>query len=298
MDPNFLNTIVLPFSFVVIMFGMGLKLSTQDFVELFKKPKTTLIGVCCQIFLMPLLAFCLVKLFRLESNLAMGLMVVSLVPGAMTSNIMTQFARGNVALSIILTVIVTLLTPFTLPLMFSAATNHFSGNNTGLNLPFINTAFSIVGVTVFPLLIALFSKNSFSNLAEKCEKPIRIFSIATILLVVFGLLKENSSVLTQYFTKIGLVCVLFNVLALWINYNVATYANLAKRDAIAIAIECSFQNSAMALFITGALMTVGGNATIIPAIYSITMFATGGGLIWYLSNIEKVKSPEKAKSTQ
>lgn len=282
MESNFLTSILLPLCLITIMFGMGMSLVLSDFTRVFSKLKPTLTGLFCQIILLPFIAFSLAVSFELSHNLAVGLMTLSLVPGAVTSNFFTYLARGNVALSISLTAIVSLIAPITLPFFLTLAMRYFSHNQEHLNLPLTQITISLFAITIAPVSAGMFARRTFEDFAKKCEGPLRKFSTTVLFLIVLGLIKKNWAIVPESFGSIGLVCLLFNLTALSSAYMISSFAGLSKRDATTIAIEAGFQSSVTALFITGTLLGQGEMA-IVPAVYSLVMFFTGSAFIWVLS---------------
>ena len=296
MESSFLTSVLLPFCLAAMMFGMGLSLIAEDFTRVLNKPKSTFIGICCQILVLPCLAFLLATFFQLKQELAVGLMILSLVPGAVVSNFFTYLAKGNVALSISLTALVSLITPFSLPFLLALSTKYFSSNQSDFNLPFAQTSLSLLAITIVPVVIGMFVRKLFEAFAKKCEKITRIFSTTVLFLIVAGLIKRHWDIIPESFAAIGLVCLLFNVLTFSTAYMISSFAGLSRKDVITIAIEAGFQSSAMALFIASTILGQGAMA-IVPAVYSLVMFFTGGGLIYYLSKYEKKSELEEVRPT-
>ena len=286
MESSFLSSVVLPLCLIAMMFGMGLSLVPGDFLRVFSKIKPTVLGLVCQVLLLPLFAFVLALVFQLEHNLAIGLMILSLAPGAVTSNFFTYLVRANVALSVSLTAIVSFIAPLTLPLMLTLAMKYFSSPEEQVSLPLAKTIVSLFAITLVPISAGMLVRRSFEAFANRSEKFVRIFSTVVLVLIVLGLLRQHWDIVPRSFGSVGLVCLFLNLGSLVGAYVLSHLANLSRRDAITIAIETGFQSSVTALFIAGTLLKQGEMA-IVPAVYSLVMLFTGAGIVWWLSKKEK-----------
>lgn len=288
MESSFLSSVVLPLCLATIMFGMGLSLLVSDFIRVFTSPKATLIGISCQILVLPILAFLLALVFRLDSQLALGLIILSLSPGAVTSNLFTFLAGGNLALSISLTALVSFITPFTMPFLFLLAVKFFASDHEIFSLPLTQTVLSLIGITIVPVIFGMITQRFFPLFAKKCEGPTKIISTSILFLIVVGLLKKHWEIVPSSFGQVGLVCLLFNVFTTLVGYGFARLNQLSSRDSITIGIEAGFQNSALALFIASTLLD-DGRLAIIPAVYSLVMFLTGIVIISVLRQKKNVR---------
>ena len=160
---NLINSVFLPIFLTIIMFGIGLSLTNKDFEEILHYRKSITIGIICQIVLLPIISFVLTIIFQLNKNDTLGLLALSLVPGAITSNIFTYLLRGNVALSICLTVVISLIAPITLSFALESTTRHLWDKSNHLSLSFTHTVLSLLSVTIMPLVVGMFTRRSFEN---------------------------------------------------------------------------------------------------------------------------------------
>ena len=256
------------------MLGLGLSLTPEDFRRILKQPKSVCVGILCQMFILPCLAFLIAKALDMPDMLAIGLMALSLSPGGVTSNMFTFLARGNVALSITLTAIVSLLTPITVPIVLQLVIKHFLGLDDDIEIPFIKTVLTLIGITVIPVCAGMYMKHRSSNFAAKCENMARMISILFLFLIVVALIIKNIDNIGQFFAQAGLASLVLNVSGLILGTVVAKLLLKNNRDACTIGLETGIQNGTTALFITATLL---GNATmaIPPAVYSLLMFPTG-----------------------
>lgn len=281
MEKSFVTSVILPLCLVAIMFGMGLSLVKKDFKKVFASLRPTLTGLFCQLFMLPCLAFFLANFFKLKPTMAVGLMILGLVPGAVTSNFFTYLAKGNVALSVSLTAIVSLVAPFSLPILLSFSMSYFFSSQQELNLPLAKMSLSLFSITLFPVILGMLVRDKYEAFALRAEEKLRFISTGFLLFIVFVLIRQNWAIIPESFGAIGLVCLLFNLLTLLFGFVISKLSGLSKRDAITIAIESGFQSSATAIFIAGTLLNR-GDIAIVPAVYSLVMLLTGGGLVWAL----------------
>lgn len=283
MEQTFLAKVVLPASLFIIMLGMGLSLVMADFKRVLKFPKAFAVGLCCQLLLLPAIGFLVISLVKLDSpELAVGLLVLTFCPGGATSNMLTYLARGNVALSISLTAVVSFIAPFTIPLLTAFAMRRLMGEAKDLPAPLV-VILQLFAITIVPVVIGMVLKAKKPELAGKAEKPVKIFSIIALLAIIAGLIKQNWEKLPEYFAQTGVAAVLLNVIAMACGFFIAKGFRLKRGEQITVSMEVGIQNGTTALLVTGTLI---GNQvmTIAPAIYSLVMFATGG-LFGYIINI-------------
>ena len=276
MESSFLTTVFLPLALFIIMFGMGLGLTVADFKRIAIAPKSVIIGLAAQLIMLPLVGFGLASAFPLSPELAVGVMVLAACPGGPTSNMVTYLAEGDVALSISLTAISSLITVFTIPLVVNFAMQRFIGENISLQLPFLSTVVQIAAITLIPVTLGLLVHRYAPQLSVKVEKWVKWLSLFFLALIIFGLLlKERDSVLT-FFVQVGWVTLALNVVSMAIGYAIAMLFKLNRKRAIAITCEVGIQNGTLAIAVAST-PTLLNNATMaIPAaIYSLIMFVTG-----------------------
>ena len=176
MQADVLTKIILPASLFLIMFGIGISLRLSDFKNIFKYPKAIIIGLIGQLILLPFVAFILAFFFKLPAELAVGLIIIALAPGGATSNMFTYLFEGDVSLSVSLTLLTSLITPFTIPLLSSLSMFYFMDSNTEFELPVVKTIVQLLVITVFPIALGMFSLSRFPIAAEKIETVLKWFS--------------------------------------------------------------------------------------------------------------------------
>ncbi|MBL4743769.1 MAG: bile acid:sodium symporter family protein [Cycloclasticus sp.] len=273
MEAGVLITVILPVSLSVIMFGMGLSLRLADFARVLKQPKAAVIGISAQMLALPLIALLIAIAFKLPPELAVGLMIISFAPGGATSNMFTHLAKGDVALSISLTAVVSLVTPFTIPLFTLLAMEYFLGSANTFELPLLKTIIQLLIITVIPVTIGMFMLSKWQNLAEKTEPVIRVFSVVFLFLIVLAIILKNKEQMVSFFMQTGAATLCLNVCVLTLGYFLGKFFRLPKKQTISISYEVGIQNGTLALLIAGTL--IGNSTMMIPAVtYSILMFVT------------------------
>lgn len=274
MEATFLSKVILPVSLFIIMWGMGLSLQLEDFRRVVKLPKAVAIGIALQMLALPLLGLAVVTLFGMTGALGVGLLVLALSPGGVTSNMIAFLARGDVALSVTLTAIVSLLSPFTLPLLLAPIMRVMIGSDKAVALPVGETILQLLAITVVPIALGMLIRAKAPRFAARSEQPVKVLSILFLGLIIAGIMRQNWEKLPDFFAQVGLAALTLNVLALAVGYFGAKVFALSRRQSVTIGIEVGIQNGTTALLITSTIL---GDAvmSVAPAIYSLIMFGTG-----------------------
>ena len=273
MQADLLTTVILPVSLFIIMFGMGLSLHPGDFSRVLKYPKAAFIGLSAQLVALPLIAFLLAVGFELSAELAVGLMIISFAPGGATSNMFTNLAKGDVALSISLTAVVSLITPFTLPVFTLLAMNYFIGAAGSFEFPLVKTIIQLLVITIIPVLGGMLVLSKWQRAANKMEPLIRMFSAVFLLLIILAIVFKNKAHMLEFFIETGAATLSLNIIALGFAYSLAKYFKLSRPQSVSIAYEVGIQNGTLALMVAGTL--IGNSTMMIPAAtYSIFMFVS------------------------
>lgn len=296
MESNFLTAVFLPLALFIIMLGMGLGLTAADFKRIAIAPKAVTIGLLAQLIMLPMLGFALASIFPLSPELAVGIMILAACPGGPTSNLVTYLATGNVALSITLTAISSLITVFTIPLVVNLATSRFIGENVALQLPFGETVLQIAVITLIPVTLGMLIHHYAPVFAAKIEQGVKWLSLFFLALIIFGLLlKERENVL-DFFVQVGWVTLVLNVAAMAIGYGIAKLASLDEKSAVAVTSEVGIQNGTLAIAVASAPTLLNNPTMAIPAaIYALLMFLTGG-LFAFWAKRKQVTGISRARS--
>ncbi len=267
--------VLLPLILFFIMFSLGLGLRGRDFSRVLKFPVAFVIGLLNQIVLLPLVALGLAHLFGLEAMFAVGLMILALCPGGVTSNLLAKLAGGNAPLSISLTAITSLLSIVTVPFLAAFSVNYFMGQGaprvdvTGIGL----TMFLITAV---PVGIGMLLTAKYSALAEKIAPGVSRAAVVLFVVIIVAALATNWGVFSSNLGTLGPVAVLLNVVMLALGIASARMLRLEKRDATTISIESGVQNGTLAIAVGSLVAGVDGQflppETVPAAVYSITMY--------------------------
>jgi len=285
MEANILTTVLLPLALGIIMLGMGLSLTIADFKRIILYPKAVGIGLVNQLILLPLVAFALIKLFGLQTELAVGIMILAACPGGATSNLISHLAKGDTALSITLTAFSSLITVFSIPLIVNFAIVEFMPNGETLQLNVMKTVVSVLIITIIPVSIGMLIRGMAKGFSQKMEKPVKILSAVFLLLIIMAaVLKEKDSML-DFFKQAGPVALALNVAMLSVGFFASRMLNLTTRQSTTVSIETGIQNGTLGIAV--AVTIIGNSEMSIPsAIYSLIMFVTAGVVI-YVGNKAK-----------
>ena len=268
-----ITEIVLPLALAFIMFALGLGLTFDDFARVARRPRDFLVGAMSQIVLLPAVAFLLVSVWSMPPELALGVMIIAAAPGGVTSNILTAFARGDVALSISLTAVVSLLCVFTIPLIVVTSHGLLIGGDLGAEVSVARTAIGVFAIVTVPVLLGLLVRRLAADFAIRFEPLARRISTVLFALVLAGAIYQGRDDIVPYFAQAGLTTLVLNVTMTVLAYLVARIFASGPRQRVAIAIECGLQNGTLAIAV--ATLLFGGGLAVVPAAtYSLTMFAT------------------------
>jgi BASS family bile acid:Na+ symporter len=278
---DLLTKVILPLSLFLIMYGIGISLRIADFRSVVTAPTGLAVGLLGQMLLLPLIAFGLAFVMQLPPEIAVGLIIIALAPGGATSNLFTYLFRGDVSLSISLTAVVSLITPFTIPVVVALAMDYFLGNNTAFSLPIGKTIVQLLLITVIPVALGMFTLARWPRAAARIEKVLKVFSVFFLVLIIALIVLKNRQDMASYFAQAGLATVLLNLAVLALGYQLARWSRLDRAQSITIGFEVGIQNGTLALVVAGTL--IGNAVMMIPAVtYSLIMFASGAVYGWLM----------------
>jgi bile acid:Na+ symporter, BASS family len=289
MQSNVLTEVFLPLALAIIMLGMGLSLTLADFKRILLYPKAIIVGTLNQIILLPLLAFAIIFVLGLQTELAVGLVILAACPGGPTSNLISHLSRGDVALSISLTVVSSLITVVTIPFLVNYAIVQFIPNGQQQALPIANTIVSVLVITLIPVAIGMAINKAKPALATRLDRPVKLLSAIFLFLIIAGALAKEKENLVNFFLLVGPAALLLNLLSMSIGYGTSRLTGHDTRQSITIAIESGIQNGTLGIAIAATLLQ-NPTMTIPSAIYGILMFVTSAGVIlWGNRAIPQVK---------
>ncbi|ENU91570.1 bile acid:sodium symporter family protein [Acinetobacter vivianii] len=274
-----LITLFLPIALAIVMAGMGLELTLKDFARVTKHPKAVIIALFCQLVLLVGIAFLICKILALPPLLAVGLMLLAASPGGSTANLFSYLYKGDIALNISLTALNALVAALFLPFIVNFAILHFmnEGQHVGLQFSKILQVFLIILV---PVAIGMLVRHFAPHLAEKLNRPVRIFAIVFLLIIIAGAIFNERHNLVEYLGQIGFATALFCAISLAVGYFVPRFFGISSYQARACAFEIGIHNSTLAMTI--ALTIMASTTIAMPAaVYSIFMyiFATIFGIL-------------------
>lgn len=281
MQANFLSVVLMPVALAVIMTGLGLSLTLADFRRIFLYPKAMLIGLLCQMALLPVICYFIAKAFQLPPEMAVGLMLLAAAPGGPSANLYSHMAKGDVALNVSLTAFNSLFSVISIAFWVNFAMFQFLAVDTYVPMQF-GKVLEVCYIVILPVGVGMLIRSRYPSFSSRLEKPFKLASaifLATIILLAGW--KERAH-LWQDAEIVGLAALLFNVACLGLGYFIPRMFRLSKKQAIAIGMEIGIHNGSLAIYL--ALNVIGNPAMTIPAVvYSIIMFLTAA-LFGYLVN--------------
>jgi len=282
---NIVTDVILPLALAFIMFVLGLGLTGADFLRVVKQPRDFFVGSFSQIILLPIVAFILVKLWPIAPELAIGVMIIAAAPGGVTSNLLTSFAKGDVALSISLTAIISLLCIFTIPFIVLISVQLLGTSGVDSNISLVEMSRDMFLIVTVPVILGMLLRKISYKVATKFEPTAKKISIFLFILVLLGAIAAERENVVSYFAQAGLITLVLNVVMMLVAYYVAQQFASGTKQKKCITIECGLQNGTLAIFV--AMSVFGGGMYVIPAAtYSLIMFATSLIFIYLVKKIE------------
>jgi BASS family bile acid:Na+ symporter len=267
----------LPVTLAIITLGMGLSLTDQDFRNIFSQPKAVITGLSCQVILLPVIAYLIVSSIHIDPLFKVGLMIIAACPGGATSNLITYLLRGNVALSISMTAINSLITLITIPIVVTISLEAFIHADADIHLNVGETVIKVFLMTLLPAFAGTRIRKRLPEFAEKLERPLRIILPLLLLVVYLGVLfidQGTASATSSDFFEIVPYTILLNAAAMGAGLLIARLLRLGVKNQYTISIEVGLQNSALAIFVAATLLK-SNEMALVPVVYgSFTFFST------------------------
>tara|TARA_B100000131_G_scaffold22062_2_gene21265 strand:+ start:9567 stop:10421 length:855 start_codon:yes stop_codon:yes gene_type:complete len=266
--------IILPASLIFIMFSLGLGLTTNDFKNVMNHPKAFLIGIINQMLILPLVAFCIIIFFGLSNEIAVGMMILSCCPGGVTSNIITKLAKGDTALSISYTAIVSIITVFTLPLIVGLSVSHFMGGDAP-SINIFKLGMTMFIITAVPVIMGLFINTNYKKISNSFGPIANKVSSLLFIVIVAGALASEWDTFINNLYLLGPSILTLICLMLLIGYNSPKIFGIKNAQAITIAIESSIQNGTVGIAIGNIILSESQGISILSlpsGVYSILMY--------------------------
>ncbi|MBP6495608.1 MAG: bile acid:sodium symporter family protein [Psychrobacter sp.] len=286
------NSIIIPICLFLIMMGMGLTLIANDFKRVLKYPKAVGIGLTNQLLLLPIIGFALANIMPLEPEYAVGVMLLVLCPGGTTSNLFTYLAKGDVALSVTMTAIASVITVFSIPVVLSFSLVHFMGAGSEFQLPVLKTMITLIVLTIVPISIGMLIKHFAPKVADKSQLYVSRFGVIFLTLLVVFLVYVQRDIIVDAFIATGPVSIILNLSTMALGYYSSKWFGLNLAQRTSITLEVGLQNSTLSIFMALTLLS-NYDMSMMPAIYTLVMFLTAGILVRIFSaKYNKVKKSE------
>jgi BASS family bile acid:Na+ symporter len=282
MDGNPIVAIFLPLALAIVMFGLGLGLTIEDFKRVVTFPKPVVVGLICQMLVLPIVCFAIAQGFGLAPELAVGLMLLAASPGGATANLFSHLAKGDVALNISLTAVNSVLSLLTLPLIVNFAMESFMG--AGQFVPMqAGKIVQVFAIVLVPVGIGMLVRAKKPDLADRSAGAVKMSSAIVLLIVVAGAVLKEKAHIGEYFQQVGLAALAFNLASMAVGYIVPRVVGIGERQAIAIGMEIGIHNGTLAIAIAGPTVLNNSTMAIPPAIYSLIMFFTAAAFGWLVA---------------
>jgi BASS family bile acid:Na+ symporter len=277
-------TKIAPICLALIMLGLGLGLTLQDFTRVIKQPKDFFVGLICQLILLPIIAFALIKVFNTPLELALGVMIIAAAPGGVTSNVLTKFANGDVALSISLTAIISLISIITVPLIIFKSAELLQITYISKEISMIGISLKMVFVVAIPVILGMLIRKFATSFISSKTLLIQRLSIILFIIVFTSIWIEEWDRIASFITRAGTITLTLNLVMMLIGYYVAKLFASGVAQRKCISLECGLQNGTLAVFVSSQIFD--DIVYMVPtAAYALVMFVTS---IIFLFIVRKV----------
>ena len=277
---GFLTNVILPLALAFIMLSLGLGLTFQDFARVARQPKDFCVGLVSQVFILPLVGLALISIWKPHPEIALGVMIIAAAPGGVTSNLLTAYGKGDVALSISLTAIISLLSVLTIPLIVVYSYQHLIGTTGHGEVSVGELAIKVFLIVTVPMLIGLAIRRYQENFALRFQSIAQKISAVLFVLVLLGIILKHRENIVAYYSQAGSITLALNILMLSLAWFIGSLFASGLPQRIAISIECGLQNGTVAIAVASFLDI--DHAVIPAATYSLTMFGTALVFIYLL----------------
>ena len=266
-------TKIAPIALALIMLALGLGLSGQDFLRVIKQPKDFIVGLICQLVLLPIIAFILIKIFNTPLELALGVMIIAAAPGGVTSNVLTKFANGDVALSVSLTAIISLMSIISVPFIVFMSADLLEISNISKEISMIGISMKMFLVVTLPVLLGMVIRKFATNFITSKTQIIQRISIILFAIVFAAIWVEEWENIMSYIAQAGAITLVLNIVMMIVGYYVAKFLASGVAQRKCISLECGLQNGTLAVFVASQLFS--DITFLVPtAAYALIMFVT------------------------
>ena len=266
-------TTIAPIALAILMLGLGLGLAPTDFKRVSKQPKDFFVGFVCQLILLPIIAFFLIKIFHIQMELALGVMIIAAAPGGVTSNVLTKFANGDVALSVTLTAIISLISIISVPFIIFQSADLLNISYITRDISMVSISLKMFFVVTIPIIIGMIIRKFAPDFVIKSGLIIQRISIALFILVFVAIYVEEWDNIVSFIVRAGSVTLTLNIIMMVVGYYVAKFFATGIEQRRCISLECGLQNGTLAVFVSSQIFSE--KVYMVPAAaYALSMMAT------------------------
>ena len=277
-------TKIAPLALAIIMFGLGLGLTINDFLRVIKVPVDFIVGFFCQVILLPIIAFILIKIIPMPVEIALGVMIIAAAPGGVTSNVLTKFAEGDVALSVSLTAIVSIISILTVPLIIFTSAELLGVTAINKEISITSISLKMFFVVTIPVLFGMIIRSLMTDFIVSKTLIVQRISIILFMIVFISIWVEEWDKIISFITRAGLVSFILNIIMILLGYYVAKYFTSGVAQRKCISLECGLQNGTLAVFVATQLFD--DIVFMVPtAAYALIMFITS---IFFVLIVRKI----------
>ena len=277
-------TKIAPLALAIIMFGLGLGLTLNDFLRVIKIPRDFIVGFICQVILLPIIAFLLIKIIPMPLEIALGVMIIAAAPGGVTSNVLTKFANGDVALSVSLTAIVSILSILTVPLIIFTSADLLGVSEINREISMTSISLKMFFVVTVPVIFGMIVRSLMTDFIVSKTLIIQRISVILFMIVFISIWVEEWDKIISFITRAGLVALILNIVMIFIGYYTAKYFTSGVEQRKCISLECGLQNGTLAVFVATQLFN--DIIFMVPtAAYALIMFVTS---IFFVLIVRKI----------
>ena len=277
-------TTIAPIALAIIMLGLGLGLTVDDFIRVVKIPRDFLVGFLCQVILLPIIAFILIKIIPMPIEIALGVMVIAAAPGGVTSNILTKFANGDVALSVSLTAIVSIFSILSVPLIIFTSADLLGVSEINREISMASMSIKMFFVVTIPVIFGMIIRSVMTDFIVIKTILIQRISVILFMIVFISIWVEEWDRIISFITRAGLVSFILNIVMIFTGYYVAKYFTSGVAQRKCISLECGLQNGTLAVFVATQLFD--DIVFMVPtAAYALIMFVTS---IFFVLIVRKI----------
>ena len=280
-------TTIAPIALALIMLGLGASLTVKDFTRVFQHPKIFFVGLISQLILLPIVGYLLILILKTPIELALGVMLIAAAPGGVTSNVLTKFANGDVALSISLTAFTSLISIVSVPYIVFLSIDLFDITYVEKEVSMLGISLKMFFVVTIPVMIGMIIRKVFNNFIENNMKYIERMSIGLFCLVFIAIYIEEWDNIANFIKQAGLIALTLNIVMMIVGFYVAKLFTSGAAQQKCISLECGLQNGTLAVFVATQLFDE--MIYIVPtAAYALVMMATSLFFVYIVKKVDKI----------